>query len=66
MNETIERFLRYLKVERNASELTVKSYREDLLVWLQYLQELFNAEPQIEVLTANELRSYVAALHEAG
>ena len=39
MIEAIERYLRYLKVERNASDLTIKSYREDLLVWAQFLAE---------------------------
>ncbi len=30
MLTAIARFLKYLGVERNSSELTVKSYREDL------------------------------------
>ena len=30
MQDAIERFLQYLHVERNASDLTIKSYREDL------------------------------------
>ena len=30
MQDAIERFLQYLRVERNASDLTIKSYREDL------------------------------------
>ncbi len=66
MHALIERYLRYLKVERNASAYTIKSYREDLSVWLQYLHDFFGREPQIEQLTASELRGYVAALHDAG
>ena len=66
MQALIERYLRYLKAERNASAFTIKSYREDLLVWLQYLRDYFGGEPQIEKLTATELRGYVAALHDAG
>ena len=38
MDEAIERFVRYLKVERNASDLTIKSYREDLLALVEYLE----------------------------
>ena len=29
MQQAIDRFLNYLRVERNASDLTLKSYRED-------------------------------------
>ena len=32
MQTAIARFLRFLHIERNASELTVKSYREDLTI----------------------------------
>ncbi|MEX1223304.1 MAG: tyrosine recombinase XerC [Pirellulales bacterium] len=32
----IERFLQFLRMERNASELTLKSYREDLLALAEY------------------------------
>lgn len=66
MHDLIERYLRYLQAERNASAYTIKSYREDLAVWLQYLRDYFGDEPRIEQLTANELRGYVAALHDAG
>ena len=66
MLEAIQRYLRSLRVERNASEHTIKSYREDLLVWQSYLAELFSGEPRVEQVTAVELRGYVAALHEAG
>jgi site-specific recombinase XerC len=38
MKRAVERFLRYLVVERNASPLTIKSYREDLTALLNFLE----------------------------
>ena len=37
MQTAVDRFLQYLRVERNASELTIKSYREDLAALVEYL-----------------------------
>ncbi len=39
MQQALARFLRFLAVERNASPLTIKSYREDLASLLDYLQQ---------------------------
>ncbi len=66
MQTAIARFLRYLRVERNAAELTIKSYREDLLSLADYLQEAAQGSIQVSDLTPLDLRGYVAALHEAG
>jgi integrase/recombinase XerC len=66
MNRAISRYLRYLKVERNASELTIKSYREDLAILSEYLTESLGREPGPSEITPLDLRAYVAALHEAG
>ena len=66
MQAAITRFLRYLLVERNASELTIKSYREDLMALAQYLTESYGRTPEPPEITALDLRGYVAALHEAG
>ncbi len=66
MQDTVARFLRYLKVERNASELTVKSYREDLEALATYLAESFGREPSPPEITTLELRGYVSAVHDAG
>ena len=67
MKTAIDRFLQYLRVERNSSELTTKSYREDLTALVDYLIELNEgscpAPGNVDVLS---LRGYVAALHEAG
>jgi integrase/recombinase XerC len=66
MQAAIARFLRYLLVERNASELTIKSYGEDLTALEQYLAESYGHQPRPAEITVLDLRGYVAALHEAG
>ena len=66
MQRTIDRFLRYLKVERNCSELTIKSYREDLSLLIEYFTESKGRVPSPSVITSQDLRTYVAALHDAG
>jgi integrase/recombinase XerC len=67
MRTATARFLKYLQVERNASDLTVKSYREDLTALADYLTEARSGRcPEPGEITVPELRGYVAALHEAG
>ena len=66
MHAAIARFLDYLRVERNASDLTIKSYREDLTALAAHLTESHGrclAPGDIRTL---DLRGYVASLHEAG
>jgi integrase/recombinase XerC len=66
MQTDISRFLRYLAVERNASPLTIKSYREDLEALREYLAESTSREPAVAAITVLDLRGYVAAVTEAG
>ena len=66
MQTAIDRFLRYLRVERNASELTIKSYREDLVALVDYFHEGDGPPPAPDHLTTQQLRGYLAALHDAG
>ncbi len=67
MDEAIRRFLQYLQVERNASPLTLKSYREDLQLLRAYLAESYGALiPQPGDLTTLDLRGYSAYLHNVG
>jgi integrase/recombinase XerC len=67
MRTAIARFLQYLRVERNASELTLKSYREDLAALSDYLAEARGGDaPEPRAIGVLELRGYVAALHQAG
>ena len=66
MRRMLGRFLRYLDVERNASDLTIKSYREDLISLAEYLEEAIGDCPEPQRITTLDLREYVAAMSEAG
>jgi integrase/recombinase XerC len=66
MRAATESFLTYLRVERNSSELTIKSYREDLTVLVDYLEEAHGSCPTPAEITTFDLRDYVAAVGEAG
>jgi integrase/recombinase XerC len=66
MRAATDSFLTYLRVERNASELTVKSYREDLTALVDYLEEAYGQCPLPSQVTTFDLRDYVAAVGEAG
>jgi integrase/recombinase XerC len=66
MHSAISQFLRFLSVERNAAELTQKSYREDLSSLAEYLTQAYGHTPQPRDITPLDLRGYVSALHEAG
>ena len=63
----VARFLQYLRVERNASALTIKSYREDLEALVEYLTELRGGRARARRRsTTLDLRGYVAACTTAG
>ncbi|MEW4452926.1 tyrosine recombinase XerC [Bremerella sp. JC817] len=66
LRTVIDSFLRYLQVERNASDLTIKSYGEDLDALAGYLEESFALEPSPDEITTLDLRGYVSAVTEAG
>lgn len=66
MHSAIAQFLRYLVSERNASELTVKSYREDLFSFVDWLQTNLGRTPRPDALTPQDLRAFQAALQQAG
>lgn len=67
MQTAIARFLRTLSVERNASPMTVKSYREDLTALSGYLAETYGGHaPEAEHISTLDLRGYLAWLHEQG
>ncbi len=65
MNSAIAQFLRYLVNERNASELTIKSYREDLFAFVEWLQANHGHIPKPDSLSPQDLRAFQAALQQA-
>jgi integrase/recombinase XerC len=67
MEEAVAEFLRHLAVEKNASALTVKSYREDLVQALDFFRARSGGStPALSQLTTRLLRAYLAWLHEQG
>jgi integrase/recombinase XerC len=67
MRSEIGQFLRYLDIEKNASNLTIKSYREDLFDLAEFLIDAAQGrEVPAREITPLDLRGYVSALHEAG
>ena len=66
MQDTVTRFLRHLEVERDASPLTVKSYREDLAALTEYLAEARQHSPLLPDISTLDLRAYVSAVNAAG
>ena len=66
MIQAIQRFLRYLVVERNCSDMTIKSYREDLEILVEYLEGEKGSCPTASTISPQDLRTFVAALHDAG
>lgn len=66
MQSAIDRFLRFLRVEKNCSDLTIKSYREDLCLLVEYFEDSRGATPALESITPQDLRRFVSALHDAG
>ncbi|MGL4593793.1 MAG: tyrosine recombinase XerC [Thermoguttaceae bacterium] len=67
MQNAVKRFLQYLRVERNVSDLTLKSYNEDMEALAEYFFDLLDGRlPDPGEITTVQLRGYVSAMHEAG
>src|SRR5947207_10574541 len=63
MEAAVAEFLRYLALEKNASELTVKSYREDLTQAATFFRETYQTQAPAE-LTSRHVRAFAVWLHE--
>jgi len=65
MNDAIERYLRYLTDERNASAHTLRNYASDLRQFRDFLKHSLTAdEVDIAAVDALQVRAYLAALFQ--
>lgn len=63
MHSAFDSFLRYLRIERNSSELTLKSYSEDFASLLEYFEEQVGHVPSPRDVEVSQLRGYLSYLH---
>lgn len=66
MKNATQSFLNYLRIERNASDLTVKSYADDMAHLAEFLEQQRGRMPEPPEIEVGILRNYVAWLHECG
>ncbi|MBQ1759117.1 MAG: tyrosine recombinase XerC [Prevotella sp.] len=62
----IEQFLNYLQYERNRSELTVKSYGDDLRAFEAYFKQLDNHEISWESVDSDIIRDWMESMMDKG
>lgn len=63
MEEFVERFLEYIKKERNLSEHTVRGYAVDLAQFMSFLEEKKSADIEPAALDHHLVRDYLARLN---
>jgi integrase/recombinase XerC len=65
MDEALAEFLRSLALEKNASDLTVKAYREDLTQAIEFFREKYSGQKLAPAqITSRHLRAFTVWLHE--
>ena len=66
MKAAIEKFLRYLQYERNASPHTLRCYRTDLLMFLDFVSPPGEKPMQLSVVDHLVIREFIGYLHDRG
>ena len=66
MNEAMEKFVRHLRDERNASPHTLQSYQHDLEQFRDYLQPPGRKPPALAKIDHRLIREYIGHLHAEG
>ena len=67
MKSAIDKYLKYLRIERNASPHTITSYENDLNQFLEFLSAHFgleNSEPDINSIERLTIRLWLGELSE--
>ena len=66
MKQAIEKFIQYLRYERNASPSTLREYRRDLDQFVTYLTPPGEMPMSIDQIDHRVIREYVGSLYERG
>lgn len=61
LSHYIDKFIRHLQLEKNASDFTLRAYKTDLRQFLQFLEESEDTE-----ISKNSLRAFLALLSHGG
>lgn len=62
MRELLDKYLRYLKLEKNASSHTVNAYRSDLTQLIDFLESEYDIPDNIEAVQRVHIRGWIASL----
>ncbi|MEE9168177.1 MAG: tyrosine recombinase XerC [bacterium] len=66
MEESVQRFLKSLRAEKNFSEFTIRSYQIDLTQFSDFLASQFGPDSDLLRATKNQIRAYMSSLTLAG
>ncbi len=66
LSKAIRDFLAALDVEKGASQHTITAYRIALGQYLDFCQELYEADPEVADLSEDEIRPFLGWLHDKG
>jgi integrase/recombinase XerC len=64
VREAVEKFLKYLRYERNASRHTIRNYESDLAQFSEYLQPPGGRPPLLAEIDHLLIREYLGHLHD--
>lgn len=64
MNQVIEHYFQYLRVQRNLSENTLKAYKRDLKAFSDFVSEYWQID--LTEVDRHLIRDYLAVLHRKG
>ncbi len=62
----IDRFLDFMKLEKNSSAHTVKSYAEDLFLARDFFTKQLGGAADVDTISSRTMRGFLAHLHENG